>query len=225
VVDSLSFFVKERQKQEQEQDKALTEQAYVRVQNVIADLSGVIYIDQKNNKSGHKRFPQYPIFDSKSESYVYFDKPQINSGLLKRDQFFYVVDPFQLDSLDDFSTDNLKFAGYLNSANIFPSIDEPLVVMNDYSLGFDHLFPEDGFPMFGDKGKFYKRTHLSNEGFLGDGSLTYLTSISYADTFMFYPDSVTALARRFEMKADSTGITFPMAEADSIGFVLSLIHI
>ena len=216
VIDSLSFFVEQKDSVR----KALpnTSKRFIRVKNVIADMSGVIYIDKSDNKSGHKSFPQYPIFDSKSESYVYFDKTETNDGRLARDKFFYVVDPFQLDSLDNFSTENLRFAGYLNAAGIFPTIVEPLVVMQDYSLGFDHQFDKDGYTMFDEKATFYQGIHLSNQGFFGDGRLAYLSSNTVADTFWFYPDSVRALAMRFDMEAVKDPVAFPMAQADTIDF-------
>ncbi len=216
VIDSLSFFVEQKDSIRQKQPNA--GKRFIRVKNVIADMAGVIYIDKSDNKSGHKSYPQYPIFDSKSESYVYFDKPETNDGRLLRDKFFYVVDPFQLDSLDNFSTENLRFAGYLNAAGIFPTIVEPLIVMPDYSLGFDHQFDESGYAMFGEKAKFYQGIHLSNQGFFGDGRLAYLSSNTVADTFWFYPDSVRALAMRFDMEPVKSPVAFPMAQADSINF-------
>ncbi|MBZ0243388.1 MAG: hypothetical protein K8F24_09260, partial [Bacteroidales bacterium] len=121
-VDSLSFFVPAFD----QKVAPGTRKQYVRVQNVIADMSGVLYIDQNDNKSGRNHFPQYPIFDSKNESYVYFEKPFINEGRLTKSEFYYVVEPFEIDSLDDFSTDNLRFEGYLNSAGIFPALVEAL---------------------------------------------------------------------------------------------------
>lgn len=217
VIDSMSFFVKMKDTVKKRQMGV--PDRYMRVQNVIADLAGTLYIDKSDNKSGHKSFAQYPIFDSKSESYVYFDNPVINEGRLNRDTFSYVVNPFQLDSLDNFSTDNLRFEGFLNTGGIFPSIAEPLIVMKDYSLGFDHYFGETGYAMFENRANFYNAIHLSNKGFFGNGRLAYLSSSTIADTFWFYPDEVKALALRFNMDAVQLPVAYPMAQADTISFL------
>jgi len=78
----------------------------VKLKNVLEGLSGTLYIDQKKNKSGLKSedYPEYPIFDSKQDSYVYYDKGSVQDGAYKREDFYYQVDPFTLDSLDNFVT-------------------------------------------------------------------------------------------------------------------------
>ena len=212
-VDSLSFFVPAF---DQKVAPGARKQ-FVRVQNVIADMSGTLYIDQSNNKSGRNHFPQYPIFDSKNESYVYFEKPFINEGRLTKSDFYYVVEPFEIDSLDDFSTDNLRFEGYLNSAGIFPAIVEALAVMPDYSLGFNHKI-EENYEMFLGKGYFDNTVRLSNQGFWGIGKLNYQTSTAFADRFDFYPDEVASVPYRFEMKEQQEGILFPQAQSDTIQY-------
>ena len=212
-VDSLSFFVPAF---DQKVAPGIRKQ-YVRVQNVIADMSGTLYIDQSDNKSGRNHFPQYPIFDSRNESYVYFEKPFINEGRLTKSDFYYVVEPFEIDSLDDFSTDNLRFAGYLNSAGIFPAIGQALTVMPDYSLGFNHKTVEN-YIIFSGKGFFDDSVHLSNQGFWGMGKLNYQTSTAFADHFDFYPDEVISTPHRFEMKEQQQGVLFPQGQSDTIKF-------
>ncbi|MDN5349344.1 MAG: hypothetical protein PWQ54_740 [Bacteroidales bacterium] len=212
-VDSLSFFVPlfdQPQRADGSRD-------YTRVRNVIADMSGTLYIDQADNKSGNKLSPQYPVFESKNESYVYFQKPSINENRLLKEDFYYVVDPFEIDSLDDFSTDNLRFGGYLNSAGIFPAIQEPLIVLQDYSLGFRHQF-ENPKPMYAEKALFADSLFLSNQGFWGSGALEYGPSETRADTFVFFPDEVRALAQKFSMAGQDLPYSFPQAQADSIHF-------
>lgn len=212
-VDSLSFFVPLFDQPK----RADGSRDYTRVRNVIADMSGTLYIDQADNKSGNKLSPQYPVFDSKNESYVYFQKPSINENRLLKDDFYYVVDPFEIDSLDDFSTDNLRFGGYLNSAGIFPAIQEPLIVLQDYSLGFRHQF-EDPKPMYYEKALFADSLFLGNQGFWGSGALEYGPSETRSDSFVFFPDEVRALAQRFSMAEMELPYSFPQAQADSIHF-------
>jgi hypothetical protein len=212
-IDSISFLVKSRVSRKVNED-----QRYTKVKNVLANLTGNLKIDDPGNKSGLKSPSHYPVFESKGESYVYFDKKFIMDGALNREKFYYTVDPFVIDSLLTFSTDELKFKGYLTSAAIFPVFEEPLTVMEDYSLGFQHFVNESGYPMFGGKAKFYENIHLSNKGFFGNGHIDYLTSNAIADTFCLYPDSVTALVQQFNMTEKTSKVEFPRGQADSIAF-------
>ena len=207
VIDSLSFKVKRFK----DDDKNKTE--YVRVASVLENLSGKLEIDHPTNKSGLKSFPVYPIFTSEKVSYVYYD----NDPLYSRDSFAYYVDPFVLDSLDNFSTDNLEFRGYLVSAGIFPDIDQPLKVMPDYSLGFVNKTPQEGYPAYADRGKFFETVNLSNNGLRGKGKLKYLTSTTVADDYHFYPDTmITKLARKFDIAPQLAKVEYPVVKADSI---------
>lgn len=210
-VDSLAFYARVRQA-----DRPEYRTTYTKVRNVIADLNGTLFIDAPNNKSGLKSLPRYPIFNSKSESYVYFDQANIQSGSLNRELFYYAVDPFEIDSLDNFSTDNLKFEGYLASAGIFPGFREPLIVMPDYSLGFEHQAPDDGYSMFGNKAKYFENIHLSNRGFYGKGVIDYLTTHSSSERFVFYPDSVYAAQMQVFMNEQLIPVEFPRGQSDTI---------
>ena len=210
-VDSLSFAVPLREQSPDAKDKK-----FIRVRNVLADLIGTLYIDEPFNKSGMRNLPRFPIFSSKNESYVYFDKNFIQEGQLKRDQFFYVVEAFEIDSLDNFSTDNLRFNGYLTSAGIFPVFREPLTVMKDYSLGFDHRVPKEGYPMFDGLARFYNTINLSNKGFGGLGRLDYISSTAYSKTFSFSPVQVTARTDEFEMRERLTQVEFPLGKGTTL---------
>ncbi len=210
-VDSLAFVVRERTT---ETDRLFT--SYVKVNNVISDLTGTLYVDHPDNKSGSKQISAFPKFQSKSESYVYFDNENIQQGTLNRESFYYVVDPFVIDSLDSFSTDNLRFEGYLNSAGIFPVFREPLTVMQDYSLGFDHKLPKEGYTVYDGLGRYEQSLHLSNQGMLGFGALHHLTSTAYSKEFVFYPDSVVTLAEQFVMKEQAKNPQFPSGKGENI---------
>lgn len=212
-VDSMSFVVKERN---QDTDKPFPE--YVKVKNVLSNLTGTLYIDEPDNKSGRMQLARYPGFTSTGESYVYFDHPATQQGSLKREDFYYVVDPFEIDSLDNFSTDNLHFDGYLNSAGIFPVFRQPLIVMEDYSLGFEHITPEEGYPIYGGSGQYMQSISLSNQGLHGWGALYYLTSETYSKDFIFYPDSVAAIADEVHISMQRQVPEFP----DGIGTELQM---
>ena len=188
----------------------------VTIKSVIEDLSGDILIDYPYNKSGLKSFPDYPIFNSKSESFVYYDKNSIQRGVYKRDKFFYHLEPFTIDSLDNKSTEGILFKGYLASANIFPDINEPLVVRPDFSLGFVRETPPSGYPAYGGKGNYTSKIDLSNKGLKGDGNLKFLNSNSFSDDFTFFPDSVNAIAQNFENEEQSGKVEFPLVKANDV---------
>jgi len=188
----------------------------VKVKTVIENLNGEIFIDHQKNKSGFYPFGQFPSFVSKKESYVYYDRKSIINGIYNRSKFYYHVDPFKLDSLDNFKTDNLKLNGYLVSGGIFPDIVEPLRVQPDYSLGFVRSTGESGLQAYGGKGTFNNQIKLSNQGFQGNGTLTYLTSVSKSNNFMFFPDSMNANAYSYDLKEQIGAVEYPNVKGEDV---------
>ena len=55
------------------------------------------------------------------------------------------LQPFEIDSLENFTGKGLRFAGTFESAGIFPIFDDTLRLQKDYSLGFKRQTPKDGF--------------------------------------------------------------------------------
>jgi hypothetical protein len=210
VVDSLSFMVKAREKNE------YGERPLVRVKSVICSLSGDILIDHPNNKSGVNDYPEYPIFNSKNDAYVYYDRFNIQKGVYKRDIFFFHVYPFSISKLVDFETDEIKFEGYLVSGGIFPDIEEPLRVQPDYSLGFTRTTPPGGWPIYGGIGEFKNIVDLSHRGFKGNGTIKYLASASESVDFNFYPDSVNGDLQRFLLEEQLGSVEYPPVTATDV---------
>lgn len=208
-VDSLAFWL-------YHQDSVVKSDSLIKIKNVIEDMVGTIYIDKPYNKSGLKNNPEYPIFVSKDVSYVYYNDSTIQDSTLYPENFYYSVDPFVFDSIGTFSTDGLEFEGSLTSAGIFPVIKQPLVVMPDYSLGFDHVTPDKGYEIYGGIGKFTHDISLSNYGFKGDGNLDYLSSHSASEEFTFYPDSLTGLSNSFVVESSPEKYDFPAAQGDTV---------
>lgn len=210
VIDSLSFKVNSFTANDYG-DKPL-----VKVKTVIEDLKGNILLDNANNKSGRKSFPEYPILNSKSNSFVYYDRSEIQSGVYSRDKFYYRLETFSIDSLDDFETEGIEFKGYLASAGIFPDITQPLKVQSDYSLGFITQTGSVGLAAYKGKGKFTDKISLSNEGLRGDGSLKYINSTSWSDNFIFFPDSMNSVLQKFKIDERKTGIEYPDVIAENV---------
>ncbi len=177
--------------------------------SVIEDLSGEFYVDHPNNKSGLKPFPEFPSFTSTKKSYVYYDDFYIEKGVYKRNEFYFMLEPFKKDSLDDFQTQHLKFAGTFVSDGIFPDLKEDLIVMPDYSLGFFKKIDQKGLKAYGGKATYYDTLTLTNRGLRGGGRLDYLTSTAKSRDFVYYPDSMNAFAYSFGIKKTVGGIATP----------------
>ena len=210
IIDSLSFSVKSFEANK------WGEHRLVAVKTVIQDFKGEILVDDPGNKSGLKDFPEYPTLTSKTHSSVYYDKPSIFNGIYKKDKFYYRLDAFSIDSLDNFQTEGLEFAGYLVSDGIFPDIDEPLKVQPDYSLGFVRETGPAGYNIYGNKGKYVSKISMSNKGLRGDGELHYLTSISKSKDFVFFPDSTRADLDSYVLEERTSGVEYPSVVAENV---------
>lgn len=182
------------------------------VGNTISDLSGYLEIDQPDNKSGNKFYPKYPKLTSTKESYVYYDAPEIHDGQYKRDVFYFAVDPFVYEDINDIRPDNTNFAGVLHSG-IFPPIRHDLTIRkHDLSLGFETETPPEGYPAYGGRATFYNKVDLSNRGLHGTGDLAYVTSRSSSQDFLFLPQETTGTTYDFTITKTTTGVTFPGVE-------------
>jgi hypothetical protein len=182
------------------------------VQATIEDIKGVYYIDDQENKSGRYVMEQFPKFESKKDSYVYYDKPEIFDAVYNRTRFYFKIDPYSIDSLRGYAKKNLQFAGNFYSADIFPDMKETLVVRPDYSLGFHQVTDTFGLPVYKGSGQFTRHIDLSNQGLLGAGRIEYINSTTFADSVTFFPDSCFAHARTFNMTAQSAPIEYPKVE-------------
>jgi hypothetical protein len=181
----------------------------------LKNVTGEVLIDDANNKSGRVSNPQYPIFKSHETSYVYYESDQIQGGKYKSTDFYFAVDPFEMDSLDNFNASSMVYQGEFVSAGIFPKIRKEISLQPDKSLGFVHQVPADGMPVFGGKGTFFNKISLSNNGLKGDGTLNYLTSTTWSNDFNFYPDSMNTASQRFEIAQKTTQTEFPRSSSQN----------
>lgn len=186
------------------------------IKNTVEIITGELLIDNPNNKSGFQQFPQYPIFNSNENSFVYYDAKNIFNGVYKRDSFYFELNPFSIDSLDNFKVQGLKFDGRFYSSNIFPQFDDAIYMRPDYSLGFRRNTPENGFPLYEGKGTYYDIIDLSNRGLKGSGTLEYLTAKAQTDSIIFFPDSTEIHAQDFTLAQRTSGIEFPAIKAENI---------
>ncbi|MBX9851174.1 MAG: hypothetical protein K2X86_05380 [Cytophagaceae bacterium] len=182
--------------------------------NELKYSSGTLYINKPGNKSARKKYAEYPIFDATTGATVFFDKPHINGGAYDTTLQFKIP-PFRIDSLSSDDKNAIGFDGEFKSGGIFPEFKEKLVVMPDYSLGFVHHVPKDGYQLYENKGKFYNTIKLDNQGLRGDGEIKYLTTTAWSKDFVFYKDSVITIGQKVDTKAgkhaetSSPEVTFP----------------
>lgn len=170
------------------------------LQNIYGDLA----IDHPYNKSGRKKYPGYPIFKSDVGSKVYYDKSSTQRGVYDRNKFYFDVEPFTMDSLNELDLEKMSLGGTLVSGGIIPDLKYALYLQPDKSLGFKLKRNDVGYPMYGGKGRGFIDLSLSDEGFFGTGEINYLASVSKSDQFVMLLDSLNADCKTFDNKR--TGI-------------------
>jgi len=186
------------------------------VKTLVNNIKGDLLIDMPNNKSGTKLADEYPKINSYEDSYVYYDKKSIQKGVYEKDHFYFHLEPFSIDSLDNFDNDQLRFKGEMMTAGIFPDFIETLTLQPDHSLGFIRETPSGGFSMYEGKGTYHDTIRLSNQGLRGNGKLEYIASTTYSNDFIFSPDSMNAIAQNFEIEENSDNIQFPPVEGKNV---------
>lgn len=169
----------------------------VGVKSVLRDINGVLEIDKKTNKSGLADHPEYPRFTSKKGAIIAYDKPQIHGGTYSKDRFKFEVDPFTIDSLDNFTTAGLRFPGTFISGGILPEFRYEASIMDDYSLGFERANPPGGYEMYGGNGHGEIDVKLSEEGFTARGEIEYQGASIKSQDILLTPDSTLAAAESY----------------------------
>lgn len=182
---------------------------------VFEGITGAIHVDDPNNKSGEKNYRQFPVFDSYSRSYLYWEKPNIEGGVYKKEKMNFSLDPFVLPGIENLQAEDLIFEGEFFSSEIFPKFRQTLQVMPDFTLGFKAETPPRGYRIYEDKGKFTNKITLDGQGLKGNGTLEFLGTIAKSDSFVFHFDSVMAVVDNFEMRRGYRGgVYFPKVDAE-----------
>ncbi|HNR85703.1 MAG TPA: hypothetical protein PKN38_03770, partial [Taishania sp.] len=123
-------------------------------------------------------------------------------------RFYYTIQPFVLDSADNFNDFSWRLKGELVSAGIFPVIKEDLKVMPDYSFGFSTAAPKEGFDFYG-TAKYDNKVMLSGNGLQGAGTIKFVKSTSVSKSLLtFLPDSTVGVVS-FVNEPVESGIQFP----------------
>lgn len=181
------------------------------------NLIGQIKVDLPTNRSGVKQTKEtavYPILEVKNTTRVFYNYPDLYRGAYDSLRFYYSVDPFVMDSLDNFNDVALRLKGTLVSAGIFPNINEDLRIMPDYSFGFSTSAPASGLDFYGTGAKYANKIMLSNNGLQGAGTINFQHSTSVSkELFTFLPDSTLGYVT-FVNKPVEKGIEFPQVKSD-----------
>ncbi|MDX9845737.1 MAG: hypothetical protein RBT74_02030 [Tenuifilaceae bacterium] len=183
-----------------------------RVTSTLEVISGEIVIDKPNNKSGLVINEEYPIFNSKGHSFVYYDDVDIFNGVYNRKNFYFKINPFTFYGINNFEISNMAFTGVFFSADIFAPITDTLILRPDNSLGFRRTFPSEGYAIYQGKGRYYNQIDLSNSGLRGTGQFDYITSTTSSDEIFFFPDSLTTISTLFALKRQDQGIQYPVVQ-------------
>lgn len=161
----------------------------------IEGIRGEILIDSPRNKSGNnKKVIGFPKLNVKNDSYVFYDHKAIYNGTYDSASFYFKLDPFSLDSLDNFDEKSIQFAGEFRSSGIFPTFKESIRIQEDYSFGFKTVAPKGGYRFYGNDAKYNNDIRLSNNGLRGSGEIDFLTSHTESKDFVFFADSTMGIS-------------------------------
>ena len=176
-------------------------------------FNGKLFIDLKDSKSGRNGAnKQYPYIDIKDSLKIYYNGETTVNGSYDSTRFYYALDPFVLDSLDNLDEKSLRLSGVLKSDGIFPDLNEPLRIMNDYSFGFVTSAPEEGYPFYETESRYQNKIVLSNNGLQGSGTINFMNAEAVSKKLTFLPDSTIGLAQFYNEK-DSLDIQYPEVAA------------
>ena len=185
------------------------------VDNLIQLGTAELYIDKPDNKSGLKSLKQYPIINTTTNSYIFYDKIAGLEGVYKQKDFYFRIDPFTYENIDHYTNKDLNLSGEFVGGNILKPMRQYLVIQENNSLGFNMTIPPEGIEVYGNRGILYNALSMSNNGLTGSGTIKHLTSTTVSDEFKFFPDSMITHASTFNIEKDGSGI-FPILNSQDV---------
>ena len=160
------------------------------------DLKGELLIDDVSSKSGKGTDNSaYPKLLVPGSIKILYSARDIVKGAYDAKRFYYALEPFEIDSLDDFHELSMALKGQLISGGIFPPLKQDLKIMNDYSFGFITKAPEGGLDFYGNESKYENKIVLSNNGLQGTGTINFLSASAISNKLTFLPDSTIGIAK------------------------------
>lgn len=161
--------------------------------NQLKYTSGLLTIDEHDNKANRERNPRYPHFDAVAGAYVYFSGKDILNGAYDS-TLYYKIPPFDMDSLSG-DIESLGFEGTFHSP-AFPTFEQKLKVMPDHTFGFEHKVPEEGYNLYDGKAIFFGDLRMDGGGLRGNGRIEFYNTTLYSNDFVFYIDSVKTIGTK-----------------------------
>ena len=182
----------------------------------IEGVSGVILIDDPKNKSGKEEIENFPRFETASSGYVYYDSKEFQEGIFGRDSFYFELDKFAFNNMNEIANEELKFKGQFTSHGIFPTMEALLEVQPDGQLlGFQKNLSPSGLPIFKEKGNFAGLLALDQKGLKGNGKISALNATFTSDDITFLPQQLTCVSNTFGITNRSGANPLPLVEGDS----------
>lgn len=157
--------------------------------NRLVQTSGVLRINEPDNKSARTSRPEFPIFSSDRSATAFFNENGVLGGAYDSTVYFDVP-PFKLDSAADADPSTFAFEGTFHADSIFPPFKENLIAMPDKSFGFIHNIPDSGYSMYKTSGKLYGELRLDQDGLTSPGRIEFLTATLTTESVTFYLDSM-----------------------------------
>ncbi|MBE0676103.1 MAG: hypothetical protein IH591_15715 [Bacteroidales bacterium] len=185
------------------------------IDNLIQLGTAELFIDAPNNKSGRRSLQQYPIINATTYSYIFFDRIPGLEGVYPQSDYYFKVDPFSYENIDHYMSRDLNLTGEFNGGKVLKPMPQTLIIQDDNSLGFSMNIPSDGLSLYDGKGTLFDFISMSNQGLVGKGRMARLSGITYAEEFMFYPDSMITVASEFAITA-SADLKYPDLKASDV---------
>jgi hypothetical protein len=188
----------------------------IEIKSKLNGIVGELLVDDPTNRSGkNKKFNFYPKLNSIKDAKIFYNDKSIYRGAYDSSRFFFTVQPFELDSLDDFDEKSFYLNGELTSAGIFPKFKEQVRIMPDYSLGFSKQAPKGGYSFYSSSANYDNKIILSNSGLQGAGTIKFLKASAVSKALAFLPDSTLGYAE-FVNEIQETGVQFPKVTGKEI---------
>jgi len=216
AIDSVQFYVQDEFGNRKKIDNSMVgvDSAAAQTASLMPGASktaGTLYLNEPGNKSGKAHNPHYPNFTAGMGAVFYFDRKEIFNGNYDKSLFF-VVPPFEIDSLGDSNPASIVFEGVFSSSGMFPDFDENLRYQPDNTMGFNHFVPEEGYQLYEGAGRLYGDLRMNKKGLRSTGRIDFLSSTLISDEFIFYQDSVTGEGLNANIEEEEhSGVIFPQA--------------
>jgi hypothetical protein len=160
----------------------------------LTNVTGILNVDDVKNRSGKNTlFSDYPKLTLSKPCSIFYNN--LLKGAYDSTRFYVTIDPFELDSLDNFNEKSLVLKGELTSAGIFPKIKEDIRIMDDYSFGFSTQAPENGFKFYEGNTNYKNKIILSGNGLQGAGTIQFMEATAESNKLTFLPDSTIGIAK------------------------------